>query len=142
MQPSGVHPGGMQPSGVHPGGMQPSGVHPGGMQPPSAIHPAPSMGGAQPYHPQAYSQQPYGSPQQPPAGGGWGWNSPAAPPGVPQGGAGYPYPFYAPGARVQVTWSNGQRYPATVSQVSGPSCLVVFPDGQQHWVEMQYLAPS
>ena len=53
------------------------------------------------------------------------------------------YPFgYAPGSRVQVTWSNGQRYQATVSQVSGTQCLVVFPDGQQHWVEMQYLSPS
>jgi hypothetical protein len=49
---------------------------------------------------------------------------------------------YAPGARVNVTWSNGQRYPATVSQVSGTQCLVVFPDGQQHWVEMQYLSPG
>ena len=51
-------------------------------------------------------------------------------------------PPNAPGSRVQVTWSNGQRYPATVSQVSGSQCLVVFPDGQQHWVEMQYLSPS
>jgi len=55
----------------------------------------------------------------------------------------YPYAFgYAPGSRVQVTWSNGHRYPATVSQVSGSQCLVVFPDGQQHWVDMQYLSPS
>jgi hypothetical protein len=49
---------------------------------------------------------------------------------------------YAPGMRVQVTWSNGQRYPATVSQLSGAQCLVVFPDGQQHWVETQYISPS
>jgi hypothetical protein len=49
---------------------------------------------------------------------------------------------YAPGSRVTVTWSNGQRYPGTVQQVSGASCLVVFPDGQQHWVEMQYVAPA
>ena len=66
---------------------------------------------------------------------------PAPAPQQPQ--AGYPYPFsYAPGTRVHVTWSNGQRYPATVSQVTGAQCLVVFPDGQQHWVEMQYLSPG
>ena len=47
-----------------------------------------------------------------------------------------------PGSRVTVTWSNGQRYPGTVQQVSGSQCLVVFPDGQHHWVDMQYLAPS
>jgi hypothetical protein len=52
------------------------------------------------------------------------------------------FPAFAPGARVHVTWSNGQRYPATVSQTSGTQCLVVFPDGQQHWVEMQYLTPG
>ncbi|MBX3228563.1 MAG: hypothetical protein KIT84_07915 [Labilithrix sp.] len=72
--------------------------------------------------------------QQPP--------SAAYPP--PQWGA--PPPGYGfqivPGARVQVTWSNGQRYPATVSQVNGPQCLVVFPDGQQHWVQLQYLSPG
>jgi hypothetical protein len=89
-------------------------------------------------------QQPY---PQPPAGpGGWGWhNTPAAPAAPPPQQAGFPQPYgfgYTPGARVHVTWSNGQRYPATVSQVSGSQCLVVFPDGQQHWVEMQYLAPG
>ena len=56
--------------------------------------------------------------------------------------AAYSYGFsYAPGTRVNVTWSNGQRYPGTVQQVSGSQCLVVFPDGQHHWVEMQYIAP-
>jgi len=73
-----------------------------------------------------------------------GWPVPAphvAP--APQAAGGYSYPFgYSPGSRVQVTWSNGQRYPATVSQVSGSQCLVVFPDGQQHWVEMMYISPS
>jgi len=58
-----------------------------------------------------------------------------------------PYAFgggfaYVPGSRVTVTWSNGGRYPGTVQQVSGTQCLVVFPDGQQHWVEMQYVAPA
>jgi hypothetical protein len=78
-------------------------------------------------------------PQPPPhqwGGGGGGWGAPAAP------HAGYGGFGFAPGARVNVTWSNGQRYPATVSQVSGTQCLVVFPDGQQHWVEMQYVTPG
>jgi hypothetical protein len=66
--------------------------------------------------------------QQQPMGGGYGY-----------GGGGYGFP---PGSRVHVTWSNGQRYPATVGQVSGTQCLVVFPDGQQHWVEMQFLSPG
>jgi hypothetical protein len=53
------------------------------------------------------------------------------------------YPFaYAPGMRVHVTWSNGQRYPATISQTTGTQCLVVFPDGQQHWVDAQYVSPG
>jgi hypothetical protein len=56
---------------------------------------------------------------------------------------GYGYGFgYAPGSRVTVTWSNGQRYPGTVTQMNGGQCLVVFPDGQHHWVDMQYLAPG
>ncbi len=55
----------------------------------------------------------------------------------------YGYGFsYAPGSRVTVTWSNGQRYPGSITQVNGSQCLVVFPDGQHHWVEMQYLAPA
>lgn len=61
----------------------------------------------------------------------------------PPAHAGYGFGFgYAPGSRVNVTWSNGQRYPGTVHQVSGSQCLVMFPDGQQHWVEMQYVAPA
>lgn len=93
-------------------------VPPSLVQPPAPVPPPP---------PHAHAPvQP-----QPPA---WGWSAPAPP---------SPYGFgYAPGARVNVTWSNGQRYPATVHQVSGTQCLVVFPDGQQHWVEMQYLTPG
>lgn len=73
----------------------------------------------------------------------WGWGTPAAPAAPPAAAHGYGgFAGYAPGARVNVTWSNGQRYPATVSQISGTQCLVIFPDGQQHWVEMQYLSPG
>lgn len=96
---------------------------------------------AQPHAPQQAYQAPYGQPQPPAGPGGWGWNGGAMPPPAPV--AGYPYPFaYAPGSRVQVTWSNGQRYPATINQMSGSQCLVVFPDGQQHWVDVQYLSPG
>jgi hypothetical protein len=45
-----------------------------------------------------------------------------------------------PGAMVLVHWSNGQRYPGTVLQVSGPQVLVAFPNGQQHWVDSQYVS--
>jgi hypothetical protein len=59
----------------------------------------------------------------------------------PQPSAPYgpPPAAFGPGARVYVQWADGNRYPATVSQSSGNQCLVVFPDGQQRWVEMQYL---
>jgi hypothetical protein len=150
--PSGFQPQGMVPPGpagpgapVRAPGMPP--MQPGKPEPATAWGAPPgsvpnAMHGA-PYAPQPPAPQPYG--QQlyaplPSGPGGLGWNAPGAPPAPP---AGYGYPFgYAPGARVQVTWSNGQRYPATVSQVSGAQCLVVFPDGQQHWVEMQYLSPA
>lgn len=65
------------------------------------------------------------------------------PPPAPTGSPFYPgYPSYAPGSRVQVTWANGQRYPGTIHQLAGHQVLVVFPDGQQHWVDLQYVAPG
>jgi hypothetical protein len=71
----------------------------------------------------------------------WGWQGqPPQPP--PQQGYPYGYGGYAPGARVQVTWANGQKYPATVQRVQGTQCLVVFPDGQQRWVDTTYLTPG
>jgi hypothetical protein len=39
-------------------------------------------------------------------------------------------------------WANGQRYRGTIVQLLGPRVLVVFPDGQQHWVEMGYITPA
>jgi hypothetical protein len=95
--------------------------------PPSAYHPAP----AQQPPPSAYN------PAQPPQQAGWG-----APPGYPAAPAPPPPAGFAPGTRVMVTWSNGQRYPATVWQVSQGRCLVAFPDGQQHWVDVSFLAPG
>ncbi len=46
-------------------------------------------------------------------------------------------PRFAEGARVDVVWSDGQRYPATV-RTSG--CLVRFDDGQEHWIPLESLA--
>jgi hypothetical protein len=45
------------------------------------------------------------------------------------------------GGRVLVLWADGNRYPGMVHQVAQGQCLVVFPDGQQRWVEFQYLTP-
>jgi hypothetical protein len=81
---------------------------------------------AAPYIPPIAQPAPYAPPYMPPQ-----------PPMMPGYGAGY-----MPGTRVTVTWSNGQRYPGTVQQMSGTQCLVVFPDGQHHWVDMQYVAPA
>jgi hypothetical protein len=39
-----------------------------------------------------------------------------------------------------VQWADGNRYPGTVQQAGNGQCLVVFPDGQQRWVENQYLS--
>jgi hypothetical protein len=138
---------------------QPPAAPPVIAQPPPApfIH---TPAGAQPPYvpPQPPPPPPYPSqPSQQPPMQGWNAAAPAPymPPQapVPYGAAapyppaqpppGYGYGFgYAPGSRVTVTWSNGQRYPGTVQQVSGTQCLVVFPDGQQHWIEMQYVAPG
>jgi hypothetical protein len=85
---------------------------------------------ASPYTPPQAPAVPYATP--PP------YAVPQPPPPPPVG-----YGFgYAPGSRVTVTWANGARYPGTVQQISGTQCLVVFPDGQHHWVEMQYLVPA
>ena len=93
---------------------------------PSAVASSASASSGHGSSPVVPSAQPsYPHPSGP---GGWGWNAPQP----------SPRPV-VPGARVTVTWSNGQRYPATVNQINGPRCLVVFPDGQQHWVETQFV---
>ncbi len=38
------------------------------------------------------------------------------------------------GARVTVAWTDGNRYPGTVTAVQGGQVCVAFPNGQQHWV--------
>ena len=130
------------PSGGAPAqGLKPS-SNPDGMPPQAA--PVPAAQHAGPGVPLPGVSIPIASPHQ-------GWNpapyaaaaaavSYAPPPQAPPA-CGYNYGF-TPGSRVTVTWSNGQRYPGTVQQVSGGQYLVVFPDGQHHWVEAQYVAPG
>jgi hypothetical protein len=48
----------------------------------------------------------------------------------------------APGARVLVQWSDGNRYPAVVQQAAAGQCLVAFPNGQTQWVPAAYLSPA
>jgi hypothetical protein len=122
-------------------GFRPAPQPPGGGAPPSVAAPsqAPPASVVRPSQPApAYPAYPQGDAAQA------AWTGRSAPSSV--GGAGAPFSYgaraFAPGARVLVTWSNGQRYPATVTQATGTQCLVVFPDGQQRWVEMQYLSPG
>jgi hypothetical protein len=82
--------------------------------------------------PQYVAQQPsaFGVPQSPFA---------------PQPYSPAPYPaaaqtMFGVGARVLVQWADGNRYPATVQQAATGHCLVVFPNGHQQWVELQYLS--
>lgn len=93
---------------------------------PQAAYGAPNVNAAYPQNAQNpyVAQAPY--PQQP------------RPAPAPQG---YGSSFF-PGSRVLVTWSDGNRYPGTVHQISGTSHLIVFPDGQQHWVELPYLTAA
>lgn len=46
---------------------------------------------------------------------------------------------FVPQMRVLVLWSDGNRYPGVVTHVNDRLCLVSFGDGQQRWVDMQYL---
>lgn len=44
------------------------------------------------------------------------------------------------GSRVLVQWSDGNKYPATVTQMAPGQVHVTFPNGQQHWVPAQYVS--
>lgn len=46
------------------------------------------------------------------------------------------------GRAVLVQWNDGNKYPATIMQVSPTHAQVVFPNGQNMWVENQYLTPA
>jgi hypothetical protein len=56
-------------------------------------------------------------------------------PPAPSGGIG-------PGRQVLVAWSDGNKYPATVTQVNGNQANLVFPNGQTMWVELRHLTPA
>ena len=47
-----------------------------------------------------------------------------------------------PGAKVQVAWDDGNKYPGTVKQSSTEQCLVLFPDGQETWVDLRRVTPA
>lgn len=83
-----------------------------------------------------------GDPAPPQAGAQPPWNA-----GVPPAQTPVPYSPppaavnpYMPGTMVLVHWSNGNRYPGTILQVSGAQVLVAFPNGQQHWVDVRYVS--
>ncbi len=46
----------------------------------------------------------------------------------------------AVGARVLVQWSDGNRYPGTVTLMQAGQVQVAFPDGRQIWVPQQYVS--
>jgi hypothetical protein len=86
---------------------------------------------AQGYAPQQAGAQGYGAQQA---------QGYAAQGYAPQGGqqaAGF-----APGTPVMVTWSDGNRYPATVVQAQDGQYLCAMQGGQQQWVQSQYVSPA
>jgi hypothetical protein len=102
-------------------------------QPPAPVYAAPPPQPAyvpppaQPVHqqPPPYQSQPaYSTPYGPPSPAPY-----APPPAAPAAPA--------IGSKVMVEWADGNRYPATVQQCAPGQCLVLFPDGQQRWVDMR-----
>jgi hypothetical protein len=109
---------------------------PGGFVPPAPSSPGPSGG--------PMGRGP-GVPLSPSSSGGLPALSPppVGPYSMPHPVQNTPHPSlspFHPGAQVMVLWANRQRYRGTVQQVVPPRVLVAFPDGQQHWVEMQYVS--
>jgi hypothetical protein len=47
---------------------------------------------------------------------------------------------FSVGARVMVAWSDGNRYPGTVTAAQGGQVQVAFPDGRQVWVPQGYVS--
>jgi hypothetical protein len=47
---------------------------------------------------------------------------------------------FPPGTRVMVQWSDGMRYPATVTNAQGGQVEVAFPDGRRLWVAQGYVS--
>ena len=155
---SGAMPGAVPPPGygAQPGYAQPAHGYP--QPPPGYAQPAP--GYAQPppgYAPQAPGYPPQAAPgyaqpapgyppQQPPH-----YNQQAAQIGNEVGNAFNAFGSalgsfvnsavgtIAVGTHVMVQWSDGQRYPGTVTMMQGGQVQVAFPDGRQVWVPQQYV---
>ena len=86
-----------------------------------------AVSGPFPSHPPVQGQPPSPAPSEPRMS-----SSSAVPP------AGVAAP--SPGQRVLVDWSNGQKYPGTVQQSSPGKCLVLFGDGQAHWIDVRHVS--
>lgn len=91
--------------------------------------------------PPMQQQLPPGAPpmgmQQPPMGQPMGQPQPmmAPPPQMQQMGGGF-----APGQRVMVTAQDGNRYPATISQIGQGQMLCQMPDGNTYWIPQHNIA--
>jgi hypothetical protein len=99
--------------------------------PPPPRAPAPAPVGADPFAKTVFGDsgdtaQAAAQPPSPPP--------PQAQPQPPAQGA------YARGALVLVHWADGNRYPATVLHATGSHVFVVFPTGQQQWVDVRYVS--
>jgi len=141
-------------------------IRAGGAPKPVTLGAAPAPGAAPPGAP-APGAQPYGMPQQNawgqpnaygmPQQNAWGqpnYNQQAAAFGAQVGSAFNAFgnalgsfvnnavtPI-AIGSRVMVQWSDGNRYPGTVSQMQNGQVQVAFPDGRQVWVPQQYVTSA
>ncbi len=112
--------------------------------------------GQQPYGQQAYAQQPYGQQAygQQPYGQQPAYQQQAAQFGNQVGNAFASFGsalgsfvdnavgHVSVGARVLVQWSDGNRYPGTVTMMQNGQVQVAFPDGRQIWVPQQYVSVS
>jgi hypothetical protein len=115
--------------GESPGPPGPSPSPPEGRLPPAPAHGSPTQGASAHGSP-TQGASAHGSPTQ----GASAHGAPAHPPPAPAPGG------YAPGALVLVHWADGKRYPATVLHATASHVLVVFPTGQQQWVDVRYVS--
>lgn len=88
----------------------------------------------------------YGQPQQPQQMGAYGGTPSQQPPQPQMSGYGAPPSAgpaqLGPGARVMVTWTDGNRYPGTVVQAQGGHVLCQMDGGQQQWVPAQNVSAA
>jgi hypothetical protein len=46
---------------------------------------------------------------------------------------------FKPGDAVQVSWSDGNKYPGQIVESKGDQALIAFPNGQQQWIETRWV---